>query len=168
MPFDPNDYRNREGGRTAPNLFPLGKFIAQVTDHELGETSGGFKQMIVTFGDDKGRSRKAWLIYEGAAGFQFDGLLQACDWNEPLDLEDVQAVRDAIYDKDVEIVVKNERYAGNDTLKIKWINKAPGGTGQPSRTPADRHASGPPPRDAHQPGGAPRREAAPVGDDDLF
>lgn len=134
--------RPPDADKPKANLFPAGKFIVQVTDHELGETSGGYGQVIVTFGNESGQSRKAWLIYEGSADFQFDRLVKACDWNEPIDLEDVAAVRAAIYDKNVEIVVKSETYQGTPELKIKWINKAPGGTGQPRRTPADGYSAG--------------------------
>lgn len=141
--YNPNDYKKDGAGRQSTNLLPAGKHLVQVSDHELGETSGGYGQVIVTFLAESGQSRKAWLIYEGKAGFQFGSLLEAVEWTEPIaDLEDVAAVREAIYDKWIEIVVKSEMYNGASELKVKWINKAPGGTGQPRRTPADGYSAG--------------------------
>lgn len=142
--YNPNDYKKPDGaGRQSTNLLPVGKHIVQVSDHELGETSGGHGQIIVTFRAENGQTRKAWLIFEGRAGFHFGSLLEACEWTEPIaDLEDVAAVRDAIYDKWIQIVVRSEMYQGNEEIKVKYINKAPGGTGQPRRTPADGYSAG--------------------------
>lgn len=157
--YDPKAVRDRQGGeKPQANLFPIGKHIAQVTDHEIGETSGGYGQVIVTFGNPEGQSRKAWLIFEGPADFQLDSLLKAVGWDEPLDVHDVQQFRDACYDKDVEIVVKSERFMGEDKVKVKYINKAPRGTGQPPRTPADGFASG---HSAAPPQGNPDDDVAP-------
>ena len=61
--FDPSDYGNSGGSRGGGGggLIPLGTHLARVVDHELSETSGGLGQVIVTFADYEGRTRKAWL-----------------------------------------------------------------------------------------------------------
>ena len=130
MRYDPNDYKkDRESGNGGGNYLPVGKHIVRVTDHELGKTGSGLEQLIVTFEARDGRSRKAWLIAEGKAGFQLGALFEACGWNETLDLDDDRAIRQAFYNKDIEIVVKDDTYQGETKPKVKWINKAPGGFG---------------------------------------
>ena len=150
--YDPDSYPDREGGGGSnDDYIPTGKHVAHVIAHELGETSGGHGQLVVTFEDRKGRTRKAWLIYEGKAGFQLKGLLGACGHHGPLDLDSGVAVRRAIYGKDVELVVVDEEYQGKMNTKIKYINAVKGGS---SRT--DREE--PPP---------PREEPPPSVDDDI-
>lgn len=126
--FDPNDYGNNSGG-SGGNLIPNGKHIVRVIDHELSETSSGLGQVIVTFEDRDGRTRKAWLICEGRAGFQFAALCTACGWTSQLDLSKPGMIKRAIYGQDVEIVVKDETYNGETRPKVKYINKAPAGSG---------------------------------------
>ena len=123
--FDPNGYEDRSGG--GGNLLPAGKHIVRVTDHELGESSGGLAQVEVNFEARDGRTRKAWLIAEGKAGFQMAALLRACDWTSKIDLSKPGLVKKAIYGKDVEIVVAEDTYQGKTSLKVKYINKVSGG-----------------------------------------
>lgn len=126
--YDPNNYPDNGGG--GGNLLPVGKHIVTVTGHELGTTSGGYGQMIVDFEAADGRSRKAWLIYEGGAAFQLASLLRAVGWNQPLDEQSDFAVRKAIYGKPVQIVVADETYQGETKPKVKYINALPKGSGQ--------------------------------------
>ena len=154
--YDPDSYPDREGGGGGGGgnndyYIPTGKHIARVTEHELGETSGGHGQLVVTFEDRKGRTRKAWLIYEGKAGFQLKGLLGACVHHGPLDLDSGVAVRRAIYGKDVELVVVDEEYQGKMNAKIKYVNAVKGGSARTDREE-------PPP---------PREEPPPSVDDDI-
>jgi hypothetical protein len=129
MRYDPNNYKNsREGGGNG-DFLPVGTHIVRVTDHELGKTGSGLAQLIVTFEASDGRTRKAWLIAEGKAGFQLGMLFEACAWAQALDLEDDRAIRQAFYNKDVEIVVKDDTYQGETKPKVKWINRAKGGFG---------------------------------------
>ena len=174
--YDPNEYKRDKPPAGSNALIPLGKHLVQVSDHELDHTSSGLGQVIVTFRREDGASRKAWLIYEGRAGFQFAGLLEACEWTEPLDLDDAGQMRQAIYDKDIEIVVKNDTYNGITSPRVQWINRAPNGTGQARRSPADRFAGGAPSPRSYAPaasdpsGRMPEGQfAPPPGDDeDLF
>jgi len=130
MRYDPSDYKkDRESGNGGGNFLPVGKHIARVVDHELGKTNSGLAQLIVNFEARDGRSRKAWLIAEGKAGFQIGMLFEACGWTEAMDLEDDRAVRQAFYNKDVEIDVQDDTYKGETKPKVKWINKAKGGFG---------------------------------------
>lgn len=152
MPYDPNNYPEKEGGGGS-NLIPIGKHIVRVVSHELGQTNGGYAQMIANFEDGQGRTRKAWLIYEGPAGFQLATLLRAAGWNQPLDVDSDYAVRKAIYGKDVEIVVRDETYQGKTEPRVKYINAPPGGN-RPQRNPEPRAGGGgsfcddvPPPND---------------------
>lgn len=155
--YDPSDYSNdgdnRGGGS---NLIPNGKHIVKVRDHELSETSSGLGQVVVEFEDRDGRTRKAWLICEGRAGFQFGALLNACGWTSKIDLSKPGVVKQAIYNKFVEIVVKDEEYNGETKPRVKYINKAPMGAGWSSApTPGRPHND--PPRD----------EPPPPGDGDI-
>lgn len=139
--FDPANYENKEGGGS--NLLPAGKHIVRVIDHELGESSSGLAQVVVDFQASDGRSRKAWLIAEGKAGFQFASLLNACGWTSKINLAQSGMIKRAIYGKDVEIVVAEDTYQGKTSLKVKWINKAPeraqsGGAGRVREEPPPR------------------------------
>lgn len=130
MKYDPNDYKkDRKPGGGGGNYLPVGKHIVRVTDHEMDETSSGLAQVVVTFEARDGRSRKAWLIAEGKAGFQIGMLFEACEQTQAIDLDDDRAFRQAFYNKDIEIVVKDETYQGETNPRVKWINKAPGGAG---------------------------------------
>ena len=124
--YDPADYINDKGGG---DFLPVGKHIVRVIDHELSETKSGLGQVIVTFEACDYRTRKAWLICEGKAGFQIAGLLNACGWTSKIDLSKSGLIKKAIYGKDVEIVVVDDEYNGKTTTKVKYINKAPGGFG---------------------------------------
>ena len=141
--FDPEQYK-RDKSTGGNQLIPLGKHIVQVSDHTFDRTSNGHGQVIVTFRREDGATRRGYLIYEGKGGRQFADLLTACEWAEPLDLDDAGQMRQAIYDKDVEIVVKNDTYNGITSPRVQWINRAPNGTGQARRSPADRFAGGAP------------------------
>lgn len=144
--YDPADYINdKAGGGSGSNLLPVGKHIVRVTDHELSETSTGLGQVIVTFEARDGRSRKAWLICEGRAGFQFGSLLNACGWTSKIDLTRPGMIRQAIYGKDLEIVVADDTYNGETKPKVKWINKPP--TGSSSSRDTGRRDEVPPPAD---------------------
>lgn len=127
MEFDPNEYPEKGGG--GGNLLPAGKHIVRVIDHELTESSGGLDQVEVTFEAPSGLTRKAWLIAQGAAGWQLATLFRACGWTSKIDLSKPGMLKKAIYGKDVEIVVAEDTYNGKTSLKVKYINKAPeGGT----------------------------------------
>lgn len=150
MPFDPNEYAAHKAGNSdkpRANLIPNGKHIVVVGDHEIMYTASGLKLVNVTFEREDGAKRKAKLITEGnAAPYQWWRLLEAVGWpmTEPLDEDDNDAVRDAIYDHRVQIDVQDERRDGRLTgyQEVKWINSAPGGTGQPprsARTPGERY-----------------------------
>ena len=151
--FDPNDYNSGNGGGGGGNLIPLGKHIVRVIEHELSETSGGLGQVIVTFEDRDGRTRKAWLICEGKAGFQFAALCTACGWTSRLDLNKPGLIKQALYGRDVEIVVKDDTYNGETKPKVKYINKAPAGFGAATSS----RIQGDPPGD----------DAPPPADDDI-
>lgn len=127
--YDPSDYSNDKGSGGGGDYLPVGKHIVRVIDHELSETKSGLGQVIVTFSGRDGRTRKAWLICEGKAGFQFGGLLNACDWTSKIDLSKSGLIKKAVYGKDVEIIVADEEYQGKSATKVKYINKAPGGFG---------------------------------------
>jgi hypothetical protein len=161
MKFDPSDYKkDRESGNGGGNYLPVGKHIVRVIGHEFGRTNGaGLAQLIVTFEARDCRTRKAWLIAEGKAGFQIAMLFEACIWNKAMDLEDETAVRQAFYNKDVEIVVEDDTYKGETKPKVKWINKAPGGFGD-GVTPRREEPRG-------GGGGAPPRDGGPLVDADI-
>jgi len=128
--YDPADHDNGKGDGGGNNDYiPVGKHIVRVIDHELSETKSGLGQVIVTFEAKDGRTRKAWLICEGRAGFQFGGLLNACEWTGKIRISAPGVLKKAIYGKDIEIVVVDEEYQGKNNTKVKWINKAPGGFG---------------------------------------
>lgn len=143
MRYNPRDYEKENDGQPHGDYIPAGKHIAQVVDHELGTTSGGFGQMIVTFEDRSGATRKAFLIYEGRAAFQLSTLLTAVNWHEELDLDRVGEVKRAIYEKDVEIVVVEESYQGKETLKVKYINavKHPANGPKPASEQRTKHTT---------------------------
>lgn len=140
--FDPNDYEDRGGGGGG-NLLPAGKHIVRVVDHEIGESSGGLAQVEVNFEARDGRTRKAWLIAEGKAGFQLAALFRACDWTSKIDLSKPGMIKRAIYEKDVEIVVGEDTYNGKTSLKVKYINRAPSAPAGDSR-PSTREEPPPP------------------------
>ncbi len=141
MEFDPNDYEDKGGGGGG-NYLPAGKHIVRVTDHEIGESSGGLAQVVVDFEARDGRTRKAWLIAEGKAGFQLAALFRACGWTSKIDLKASGLIKKAIYGKDIEIVVAEDTYNGKTSLKVKWINKAPEG-GASSRNGREEGDPGP-------------------------
>lgn len=150
--FDPSQYNN-DDRPSNDKWIPVGKHIVQVVDHELSESSGGYGQVVVTFEDASGRQRKAWLICEGKAGFQFAALCTACGWTSRLDLTKPGLIRQAIYRKNVEIVVREE----DGKPRVKFINPAPGG----ARTSAPPQSSGSLPNDP------PGYKPPPPGDDDI-
>lgn len=171
MPFDPSEYARVKAGapdKPRANVLGVGKHIVVVSDHEIMFTSTGLKVVNVTFTAENGAQRKHRLITEGAAApYQWWRLLEAVGWpmTESLDEDDDAAVRDAVYDHRVQIVVADERKNGVLTgyQEVKWINPAPGGTGQPARTgrtPGDRFG-----------GASPRvpdeRTPPPPGDEDV-
>lgn len=145
MPFDPNAYAAHKASNpdkpAGSGLIGKGKHIVQVVDHEIGTTNSGLALVNVTFqAGDGGPKRRHKLICEGnAAPYQWWRLLEAVGWpmTEPLDENDDAAVRDAIYGHNVQIDVQDERRDGVLTgyQEVKWINRAPGGTGQPERKP---------------------------------
>jgi hypothetical protein len=144
--YDPANYNQDGGGGGGGNLIPNGKHIVRVIDHELSETNSGLGQVVVEFEDRDGRTRKAWLICEGRAGFQFGSLLNACGWTSKIDLEKPGMIKRAVYEKDVEIVVKDDTYNGETKPKVKYINKAPNGFGPTSsRIQGDPRGDDPPP-----------------------
>lgn len=162
MDFDPNDYEDKGNGGGG-NFLPAGKHIVRVIDHELGESSGGLAQVMVDFEAKDGRTRKAWLIAEGKAGFQLAALFRACGWTSKVNLSASGVIKKAIYGKDIEIVVAEDTYQGKTSLKVKYINKAPesdneprnesrgGGWGGESRGGGYGQRSAPPPDDLPPP-----------------
>lgn len=149
MAFDPAAYAAHKAGnpdKPRADLIGKGKHTVQVTDHEIGYTNSGLKLVNVTFEREDGARRKHKLITEGnAAPYQWWKLLEAVGWpmTEPLDEDDPAAVRDAVYDHRLQIDVQDERRDGQLTgyQEVKWLNRAPGGTGQPdrkARTPGER------------------------------
>jgi hypothetical protein len=123
--YDPNDYEDKSG--EGGDYLPAGKHIVRVIDHEIGESRGGYGQLEVNFEARDGRTRKAWLIFEGPAGFQLAPLFKACGWTSKIDLSKPGLIKKAIYGKDVEIVVVDEEYQGKTSTKVKYINKAKDG-----------------------------------------
>ena len=153
MPFDPNAYAAHKNGNpdkpAGSGLIPIGKHIVQVVDHEPGWYNSGTPYVQVTFEESGGgRKRKAKLISDGpGAPYGWWRLLEAVGWpmTDPLDENDNAAVQDAVYQRDLQIVVQDEKRDGALTgyQEVKWINPAPGGTGQPprtARTPGERFA----------------------------
>lgn len=155
--YNPNDYPSDkpDGGGGGGDYIPVGKHIVQVIDHELSTSGGGYGQIVVTFEDRQGRTRKGWFIYEGGAGFQLARLLSAFDFHDEIDLDRAGDVKRAIYGKNVEIVVADETYQGAPKTKIKYVNRAPPTSGQHTRSRRDET---PPPHDDGPP---------PPGDDDI-
>lgn len=151
MKFNPGNYEERSGG--GGNLIPEGKHRVTVIDHEVGTTSGDYTQVIVTYTDDEGRTRKDWLICEGKAAFQFASLCHAVGCTEEIDLDVPRSVRAAIYNRELEIVVGEETYSGKTQLKVKYRNKIKAGSRREERS------------EPHN--GARREEPPPVSDDDI-
>lgn len=140
MRFNPNDYEDKEGG--GGSLIPAGKHIVTVVNHEIGTTSNGHTQVIVTYEDNQKRTRRDYLICEGKAAFQFASLCHAVGATEEIDLDVPRSVRAALYNRELEIVVAEDTYNGKTSLKVKYRNKVKGaGSARPSQTQDD----GPPP-----------------------
>lgn len=127
--YNPNQYTRTDDDKPRVEFLGAGKHRVTVKDHELGETSGGHGQLVVTFQDASGAQIRGYLIYEGRAGFQLAALLTACDWSAPLNLDHTAEVKKAIYNKWIQIVVVDEEYGGKMQTKIKYYNKIAGNAG---------------------------------------
>ena len=110
---------------------PVGNHIVMVTDHEIGRSSGGYEQMIVTYTDSSGRTRKDFLIFEGRADFQLASLVHCMHAEgEPapeFDTDRPGEVKKALYGKPLVIVVHEEEYRGEMKTKVQYRNRVPAG-----------------------------------------
>ena len=127
--YNPNQYTRAEDDKPRVEFLGAGKHRVTVKDHELGETSGGHGQLVVTFQDASGAQIRGYPIYEGPAGFQLAALLTAVGWSEPINLDKPAEVRKAIYGKWLQVVAVDEKYQGKVRTKIKYYNKIAGNTG---------------------------------------
>lgn len=134
--FDANEDEDKDKDKSG-NLIPKGRHVVRVTGHEDGASSGGYGQLIVTYTDGEGRTRKDWLIYEGAARWQLSSLVHTQHdegASAPVfDTARPAEVRRALYGRDLEIVVDEEVYQGKSGLRVKYRNRIKGAV---SRAPA--------------------------------
>ena len=180
MRFDANEDEDKTGGGF--DLIPAGKHRVTVTDHENSKTSGGYEQLVVTYTDDQGRTRKDWLICDGAARWQLSSLvhcMHAEGEKAPVfDTDRPGEVKRALYGKPLEIVVAEEEYQGRTHLKVKYRNRVKGEGVTPRTAPVRRDP--PPARSAPSGGGygggygtrgqfsdPGRDDAPPPADDDI-
>lgn len=152
MKFNPNSYENK--GSSGGDLIPVGKHIVTVIEHEVGTTSGGHTQVVVTYQDAQGRTRKDWLICEGNAAFQFASLCHAVKCQDEIDLDKDRSIKAALYNRELEIVVVDETYQGQPKTKVKYRNAIKASSSPPSGRTPNGHASG-------------RDNPPPVSDDDI-
>jgi hypothetical protein len=152
LEFDPMDASNAPGGGSGTWL-PVGKHIATIVNHELGEASTGTPYLELWMEDSEGRSHHERFSLHANARWKLAAVFKAVGHTAKINLSQNGAIKKALYIKRFQVTIdlgRPSERTGKAYREARFFDPVPVG-----QAPSQRQAAAPPP--------APHL----VGDDDI-